>query len=132
MTLTSPEIATTRILLVEDDMSVRSVFAKGLRAKGFHVTDVGAGEAALSLLRDEANAVDLLITDVVMPGMNGRELSERASLLRPNLRVLFVSGYADDEILRRGLLFGEIDVLAKPFSLEELSQKIDEVLGRRS
>lgn len=129
MTLTIPEIAATRILLVEDDMSVRSVFAKGLRAKGFHVTDVGAGEAALGVLRDEANIVDLLITDVVMPGMNGRELSERAAQLRPHLRVLFVSGYADDEILRRGLLFGEIDVLAKPFSLDELSNKINQVLG---
>jgi two-component system, cell cycle sensor histidine kinase and response regulator CckA len=132
MTLTSPEIATTHILLVEDDMSVRSVFAKGLRAKGFHVTDVGAGEAALGLLRDEATAVDLLITDVVMPGMNGRELSERAAQLRPNLRVLFVSGYADDEILRRGLLYGELDVLAKPFSLDELSEKITQLLNTTS
>lgn len=126
----SPDVATTRIVLVEDDMSVRSVFAKGLRAKGFHVTDVGAGEAALTLLRDASNAVDLLITDVVMPGMNGRELSERALQLRPDLRVLFVSGYADDEILRRGLLYGEIDVLAKPFSLDELSEKIEGVLGK--
>lgn len=128
----SPDVATTRIVLVEDDMSVRSVFAKGLRAKGFHVTDVGAGEAALTLLRDETNAVDLLITDVVMPGMNGRELSERAVQLRPTLRVLFVSGYADDEILRRGLLYGEIDVLAKPFSLDELAEKIEGVLSKPS
>jgi two-component system, cell cycle sensor histidine kinase and response regulator CckA len=129
MNLTSPDIPPTRILLVEDDMSVRIVFAKGLRAKGFHVTDVGAGEAALLLLRDAENEVDLLITDVVMPGMNGRELSERAATLRPDLRVLFVSGYADDEILRRGLLYGEIDVLAKPFSLDELTLKIGAVLG---
>ena len=129
MSLTSPDIPPTRILLVEDDMSVRSVFAKGLRAKGFHVTDVGAGEAALVLLRDTENEVDLLITDVVMPGMNGRELSERAAELRPDLRVLFVSGYADDEILRRGLLYGEIDVLAKPFSLDELTLKIEAFLG---
>lgn len=128
----STETATTRVVLVEDDMSVRSVFAKGLRAKGFHVTDVGTGEAALNLLRDASIGVDLLITDVVMPGMNGRELSERATQLRPDLRVLLVSGYADDEILRRGLLYGEIDVLAKPFSLDELAQKIESVLGKPS
>lgn len=111
-------------------MAARRVFVKALRAQGYDVRDVGSGEAALALFGEGQAPVDLLITDVVMPGMNGRELSERAAQLVPGLKVLFVSGYAEDEILRRGLLFGDLELLAKPFSLDELTTKVAEILAR--
>lgn len=111
-------------------MAVRAVFAKALRAEGYDVEDARSGGAALALLDGGNASFDLLITDVVMPGMNGRELSERAKELQPALRVLFVSGYADDEILRRGLLYGEVELLAKPFTLDVLTGKVKELLAR--
>jgi CheY-like chemotaxis protein len=76
----------------------------------------------------EREAVDLLVTDVVMPGMNGRELAETARRSRPALKVLYTSGYTDDEVLARGVMRGEVEMLDKPFRVDKLAAKIREVL----
>jgi len=80
------------------------------------------------LLASEANAVDLVITDAVMPGMGGRELADEIARIRPGLPVLFMSGYTNDEIIRRGLVSPGVPFLQKPFSPEDLATKVREVL----
>jgi CheY-like chemotaxis protein len=82
----------------------------------------------LELLASEANAVDLVITDAVMPRMGGRELADEIARIRPGLPVLFMSGYTNDEIIRRGLVSPGVPFLQKPFSPEDLATKVREVL----
>jgi two-component system cell cycle sensor histidine kinase/response regulator CckA len=89
------------------------------------------GGEALIACEKYKEKIHLLVTDVVMPGMSGRELSERLLPLHPEMKVLYMSGYTDDTILRYGVLEGEINFVQKPFSVEALTQKVREVLEKQ-
>jgi PAS domain S-box-containing protein len=118
------------ILLVEDDDLVRTVARTMLQQTlGYHVLSVADGEAALVLLESDV-AIDLLFSDVMMPGINGRELMQKARLLRPGLKVLLTSGFADNTIVGSGNLEADVQLLPKPYPLNELARKVREVLDR--
>jgi CheY-like chemotaxis protein len=120
---------TEAILLVEDDERVRRIAARGLRARGYTVIEAADGEQALSAFAARGD-VALLITDVVMPGMHGRQLAEGLRAGAPALRVLYSSGYTDDAVVRRGVLLAEVDFLQKPYTLAALTRKVREILDR--
>ncbi|MGE5093291.1 MAG: ATP-binding protein [Bacillota bacterium] len=116
------------ILLVEDEPGVQRVAARALGARGYRVLTAANGEEALTVLGAPDRAVDLLLTDVVLQGMGGRELADAARRLRPGLRVMFVSGYTDDVVLQHRLVADDVHFLAKPYSPDELVQRVREVL----
>jgi two-component system cell cycle sensor histidine kinase/response regulator CckA len=116
------------ILLVEDDKGVRELVRIALQYEGYTVLEADSGGEALSLVGRHQGQIDLLMTDVVMPHMNGRELAERLKALYPQIRVLFMSGYTDDTMVRHGVLAAEIKFLPKPFSPITLTSKVREVL----
>jgi CheY-like chemotaxis protein len=118
------------ILYVEDDHSVRAIAVRLLRALGYTVLEAADGQAALALLAAYEHPVHLLLTDVVMPQMGGRALADHVRATRPDVHILFASGYSDDEILNRQLLDRDVVLLQKPFSLEALAAKVREALTR--
>jgi CheY-like chemotaxis protein len=119
---------TERILLVEDDKSVRNLVERVLRSRGYDVIAAEDGGNALHLASDVSLAVDLVLTDIVMPEMSGRELVDALHTDRPGLRVLYMSGYTDDEILRRGLKDPGMSFIQKPFTAENLAMQVRKVL----
>src|SRR5207302_8731833 len=106
---------------------VRLVIADALRSYGYTVLAAGDGPAAIELARRE-ESIDLLVTDVVMPGMSGRELVERLSADRPALRILYTSGYPADAVLRRGIAQARAPYIEKPYVPDDLARKVREVL----
>lgn len=116
------------ILLVEDDPLVRDVTRRVLEALGYQMLETSGGEEALRRLREHQGPVHLLLTDVIMPGMNGRELAEQVLTLYPRMRVLFMSGYTADVAPLEGGLKDIGTFLAKPFTPDELGYKVREVL----
>ena len=118
------------VLVVEDDSNLRGLAARVLRNCGYTVYVAGGGVEALTIALDPETLIDAVVTDVVMPGMNGRELVERLIESRPGMRSLLMSGYTDDDILRRGVLHGETAFLQKPFTPEQLARKVRGVLDR--
>ncbi|MGH7447507.1 MAG: response regulator [Longimicrobiales bacterium] len=119
---------TETILLVEDEPQVRAIVARMLQAQGYRVMQAGNGEEALELLERTVEPIDLLLTDLVMPRMGGRELADRVRELRPKLRVLFTSGYTEDVIVQNRLLEHDIVLLPKPFTRTALATKVRETL----
>jgi signal transduction histidine kinase/ActR/RegA family two-component response regulator len=119
---------TEMILLVEDEDQVRAILKHILEGQGYHVLSASNGEEAFSISQDLERDIKLMITDVVMPQMSGRELAERVLAVRPNLPVLFMSGYTDDAIVRHGLLDEKLNFLQKPFDLAGVARKVREVL----
>ncbi len=118
------------VLLVEDDPDVRHSTAKLLRSMGFHVLEAGDGNAALSLLQETAK-VELLFTDMVMPGgMTGVELAAKARVACPDLKVLFMSGYADGARFLEGTGEEGAIFLSKPFDSADLARGVREALHR--
>jgi two-component system, cell cycle sensor histidine kinase and response regulator CckA len=117
-----------RILIVEDEGAVRRMAGRALAAQGYAVLEAENGADALEVLARADGPVDLVLTDVVMPILNGRELAERLAAERPRLRVLFMSGYTDDDVVRRGLLDPGAPFLQKPFVPADLARKVREVL----
>jgi CheY-like chemotaxis protein len=115
------------ILVVEDEDRVRLIAVDALRELGYSVLEAASGIEAVRLL-EEGNNPTLLFTDVVMPDMNGRELAERALRLRPDLKVLFTTGYTRNAIVHNSVLDRGIQLLQKPFSIEQLAAKIRSVL----
>ncbi|HME95468.1 MAG TPA: ATP-binding protein, partial [Methylomirabilota bacterium] len=116
------------ILLVEDAQRVRAVVREILEMSGYTVLEARHGVEALELSTRHAGTIHLLLTDVVMPQMSGRELSQRLATLRPDLKVLYMSGYTDDAIVRHGVLAAGIAFLSKPFTPDALALKVREVL----
>jgi two-component system, cell cycle sensor histidine kinase and response regulator CckA len=117
------------VLLVEDEDPVRKFGARALRNKGYEVIEAESGEAALDVLRNAAGKIDLLITDVVMPRLDGPGLVREVREICPDIKVIFISGYTEDAFRRRLDNDGNIDFLAKPFSLKQLATKVKDVIG---
>jgi len=117
------------ILLVEDQAEVRALAAEVLEHCGYHVLRAAMGGEALLLAEQHQGPIHLMLTDLVMPRMTGRELAQRLLPLRPNMRVLFMSGYADSLDPHRGILEPGSDCLSKPFTPDELARKVRSVLG---
>jgi CheY-like chemotaxis protein len=117
------------ILLVEDEEAVRRLARRVLEGVGYQVLEAASGWEALALADGWRDKLDLVVTDVIMPGMSGQELSARLREQRPGLRILYVSGYTDDAILQHGTLLPNTAFLQKPFSPGSLAQRVREVLG---
>lgn len=127
-----PSCGSETVLLVEDQRSVREVTARMLRSLGYTVRDAGSGDEALALVtRGGAEGLRLLITDVIMPGMGGRELAAVLARKIPGLKVLFISGYPEEEIGHCGLIEPGIYFLPKPFDQATIGKKMRELLDRR-
>jgi PAS domain S-box-containing protein len=120
------------ILLVEDEQMVRDLSREVLEHYGYTVICAANGEEGLSICREFAGQIDLIITDVVMPRMSGRELAESAAFVRPDARILYMSGFTDDAIVRHGLLDEDFPFIQKPFSPELLASKTRELLDAKS
>ena len=118
------------ILLVEDEDGVRSLIQLLLQRNGYRVLEAHNAEQALQIAESKKDRIHLLLTDLILPRLGGRELAERISALRPDIKCLFMSGYTDDSVLKSGVLDNQTPFLQKPFSMEALLQKIREVLGR--
>ncbi|HEY1067933.1 MAG TPA: PAS domain S-box protein [Pirellulales bacterium] len=116
------------VLLVEDQDDVREFARIALEAHGYKVMQASSSEAALQLVESFKPHVDLLVTDVVMPGLNGRRLAEALAPIYPTLKVLYLSGYTDDTILRHGVAMGDSAFLPKPYGAGSLAQKVRAVL----
>ena len=120
---------TETVLVVEDVPAVRAVTREMLKRYGYNVLEAADGPTALQLAAAYAEPIHLLLTDVVMPEMNGRDLADRIQAARPATRVLFMSGYTDDAVVRHGILQDGIAYLQKPFTPASLATKVREVLG---
>ena len=116
------------VLLIEDDAVVRQLTARILRRQGYNVLVATQANEALQLATDHNTRIDLFLSDVVMPGESGPSVIERLSAARPSTKVLYVSGYPGDDILRRGVDEGSFRFLAKPYSSEQLAQRVRQVL----
>jgi hypothetical protein len=120
---------TETILVVEDEVDVREMAVEVLESLGYRVLQAGSGPAALEILAKSEPPIDLLLSDVIMPGMSGGDLVGRAQLVRPGLRVIYMSGYtAEDSTVKYGVAHSEASFLQKPFSLEALSRKVRDAL----
>jgi two-component system cell cycle sensor histidine kinase/response regulator CckA len=120
------------ILLVEDEDAVRSLTEKLLRSRGYNVLLAGTPERAIQTCREHDGVIDLLLTDVVMPQMNGRALYHLLKKIRPGLRALYMSGYAADVIVRHGVLEEDTNFVAKPFTTLTLAAKVREALEKEA
>ena len=119
---------TETLLLAEDEDEVRELASRILRDHGYAVLETCGGSEALDLAKSHADPIHLLLTDVVMPGLSGRELAQQLELLRPDIKILYMSGYTDDTVLRHGIQEEKMPFLQKPFVPETLALKVREVL----
>src|SRR6201987_1991087 len=119
---------TETVLFVEDEESVRELVRDYLRNSGYRVLEAADGIQALAVAAAHSGPIHILVTDVVMPRLSGRELVTRITPARPDLKILYISGYTDDSIFRHGVLEGGVAFLQKPFNLKDLAQKIRQVL----
>lgn len=117
------------ILLVDDERGVRELLRAMLAAQGYNVLEAASGPEALRLALQHGEKIDLLLTDVMMPGMNGPELAASLSHLRPETKVMYVSGSAHAELDRMGACAAEARLLLKPFSRDELARHVRQALG---
>ncbi len=118
------------ILLVEDEEAVRSFAARALRLRGYEVLEASGGEEALEIVREHAATIHLLVTDVVMPNMDGPTLVRAVKRLRPDMAVIFMSGYAEEAFRRNDEKAEELHFLPKPFGLKQLAAKVKDVLSQ--
>jgi two-component system, cell cycle sensor histidine kinase and response regulator CckA len=120
------------ILVVEDEAVVRSLACRGLREQGYTVLEAKDGREALERIEGNHQPIDLVISDVVMPELSGRELGTRLAVLRPQLPILFMSGYTGDDVIQRGLLEPGVPFQQKPFTPEGLARQVREMLDSRA
>jgi two-component system cell cycle sensor histidine kinase/response regulator CckA len=118
------------ILVVEDEEEVRKLAVQFLQKQGYKVLEATQGMEALLICEQHKESIHLLVTDVVMPGMSGRELSERLTSLRPEIKILYMSGHTNSAIFHHGVLEPGVILLQKPFTLEALARKVREVLDK--
>ncbi|HUR54220.1 MAG TPA: response regulator [Gemmataceae bacterium] len=116
------------VLLVEDNDMVREMLVQGLTDDGATVLPAANADAALRLIAADTRPIDVLLTDVMMPGMNGRQLAERVQAARPGVKVVFMSGYAPDDVLRQGVLDNQVAFLQKPFTPDQLTARLHQIL----
>ena len=127
-----PESSSTEtLLIVEDEAEIRNLLQTALRKNGYAVLAAESGHAALDLVRDHTGAIDLLITDVMMPDMDGPELVRQLALIRPETRTLFMSGHMDDA-LGECLLPARVNFIQKPFSSRVIGQRVRDILDGAS
>jgi two-component system cell cycle sensor histidine kinase/response regulator CckA len=122
------EAGSETVLLAEDESTVRRLMRRVLDENGYTVLEAPDGAAALAMAEEHTDSIQLVLTDVIMPGLGGGELVERLKHIHPEARVLYVSGYADDAIGQHGVLTGDAAFLAKPFTANLLAEKVREVL----
>lgn len=120
------------VLLVEDDSVLRELIGAGLRAEGYKVLVASDGVDALRVSEQDPGAIDVLLTDVIMPQMNGPDLARSLAPRRPRMKVLYISGYTDDKLRDASLSGSEVVLMQKPFQLADLTQKLREVLGGKA
>jgi PAS domain S-box-containing protein len=128
---TKPAKGSETVLVVEDEEGVRLLVGETLKARGYKVLVAEGAAQALKIAEQHAKPIHLLLTDVVMPQTGGKELAKRLSTLHPETRVLYMSGYTDDAIVRHGILQGSMALLQKPFAPNALARKVREVLKRK-
>ncbi len=117
------------VLLVEDEAGVRELAREYLETSGYTVLEARDGYVALELANSHKGPIHLLMTDVVMPGISGRELAQRVVKIRPDIKILYMSGYTDQAIVHQGILEGDAILLQKPFSMATLASKLREILA---
>jgi two-component system cell cycle sensor histidine kinase/response regulator CckA len=120
---------TETVLLVEDATAVRTVIRQVLERLGYSVLDAADGQLALEVAARHHGPIDLVVTDIVMPALGGRELAERLRRVRPDIRILYTSGYTDDAVVRTGVLDAQFVFMQKPFTPETLASKVREALA---
>ena len=120
------------MLVCEDETSVREFVCGALARKGYEVLPASSGEEALEMAMAREEAVELLLTDVIMPGMNGRELAERIKEERPGTEVLFMTGHASDVLVHRNEVARGIELLEKPFTASKLLRRVRATLDGRN
>jgi CheY-like chemotaxis protein len=118
------------VLVVEDEEGVRKLVGSVLELSGYRVLEADSGEAAMEVSSTHEGEIQLLVTDVVMPKMSGRDLAQALVLLRPNIKVLFLSGYADRAVIEHGILDTGAAFMQKPFTPDALARKVREVLDK--
>jgi PAS domain S-box-containing protein len=116
------------VLVVEDEEQVRQMVCQALRGRGYRVLEASSAEQAIQLVGETSEPIQLLLTDVVLTGMNGRAGAEKLTVLRPGLKVLYMSGYTDDAVVRHGILEASMSYMAKPFAPSDLAAKVRDVL----
>ena len=119
---------TGTILLVEDEDAVRMFSSRALRDKGYRIIEASNGESALEFIQKNATTIDLVITDVVMPKMDGPTLMEHIKKLNPKMKIIFISGYTEDSFRNSLANDAQVHFLSKPFNLKELAGKVKEVM----
>jgi DNA-binding response OmpR family regulator len=120
------------ILLVEDDTHVRRIVCSILVRSGYRVLRAGGAEEALRIIAAEPAKIHLLLTDLVMPRTSGRQLAEMIRPLRPDIAILYMSGYTDDVVIRRGVLEAGMAFIQKPFGADDLSRRVREALDEHA
>lgn len=118
------------VLVVDDEQGLRDLLCRALRSGGYRTLEAGHGAEALELVENGSDRVDLVITDVVMPGMDGRELGRRLGQSRPNLPILYISAYEVNDIFRRGSPSTSALFLQKPFPPETLLSQVEQILDQ--
>jgi CheY-like chemotaxis protein len=119
---------TETILLVEDEQSLRTIARLFLEGKGYTILEAASGQQAMEIARQHAGQIHLLLTDVIMPGMNGRELAEAVAASRAGIKLLYMSGYTDELVTQQGILNPGLQLLEKPFTRESLLSRVRAVL----
>jgi CheY-like chemotaxis protein len=127
-TVVSTKRGSETVLLVEDEEMVRKLASELLEESGYVVMSAGGGEEAINFANQHKDRIDLLITDVVMPKISGKEVAAQLKKIHPETKVLFMSGYTDEAIVHHGIVDSDIAFIQKPFSQNALAQKIREVL----
>jgi CheY-like chemotaxis protein len=123
---------TETLLIVEDNAGVRLVIMRMLSGLGYQILTAGSGADALSIVRSYEGPIHALMTDMIMPGMNGVEVAERVKQLRPDIKVLFASGYPEAHLTQSGIDLGTRTLIRKPFNRTELSRAIRELLDQKA
>ena len=120
------------ILLVEDDDAVRRFALRSLQSHGYRILPAGGARQAMDVADQHQGHIDLLATDLVMPLMSGRELAQNLQPKFPQMKVLYLSGYTDDDMVRHGILHFDVNFLQKPFTPSSLARKVRQVLDENT